>query len=264
MGTMGGSNMLVDPHNRREGQLVVASLVASVAIHAAAFGLVPRIATDPEGPPAPLSVLLRAAPPLPAAPEEQPAVHHPAEGTLPAMPREQRAPPRKQRIAQSHGEAAIQAHRKAALAVVPATRSTFRRAETSDAAPAAVPAHDERSAESRAQTAPTEVSLASARDVSADAVIPPAFHAEYLRNPAPSYPLRARRDGVEGTVMLKVLVTAAGAPGRVELAASSGSDALDRAAEDAVRSWRFVPARRGAAAIDAWVVVPVVFHLESG
>ena len=64
--------------------------------------------------------------------------------------------------------------------------------------------------------------------------------------------------------MLRVLVTAAGAPGKVEVDVSSGSEALDRAAQDAVRSWRFVPARRGDAAVDAWVVVPLVFRLESG
>jgi protein TonB len=93
--------------------------------------------------------------------------------------------------------------------------------------------------------------------------VPPAFSAAYLRNPAPVYPAIARRSGDQGTVKLKVLVSSEGAPLRVELDQSSGSKSLDGAALDAVRGWRFVPARRGAQNIEGWVRVPVVFKLES-
>lgn len=92
---------------------------------------------------------------------------------------------------------------------------------------------------------------------------PPLFNAAYLRNPAPAYPAAARRSGDQGTVMLKVLVNPEGAPVRVELDQSSGSKPLDSAALDAVKGWRFVPARRGAQNIEGWVRVPVVFKLES-
>jgi protein TonB len=92
---------------------------------------------------------------------------------------------------------------------------------------------------------------------------PPLFNAAYLRNPAPVYPAIARRSGDQGTVMLKVLVNPEGAPLRVELDQSSGSKPLDSAALEAVKGWRFVPARRGAQNIEAWVRVPVVFRLES-
>ncbi|MGE0556754.1 MAG: energy transducer TonB [Burkholderiales bacterium] len=91
----------------------------------------------------------------------------------------------------------------------------------------------------------------------------PLFNAAYLRNPAPVYPAAARRNGDEGTVMLKVLVSPEGAPLRVELDQSSGSGSLDDAALAAVKSWRFVPARRGAQNVEGWVRVPVVFRLES-
>ena len=92
---------------------------------------------------------------------------------------------------------------------------------------------------------------------------PPAFNAAYLRNPPPRYPPAARRNGDEGQVMLKVLVSAEGAPVRVELDQSSGSSLLDGAALEAVRGWRFVPARRGVQNVDGWVRVPLVFRLES-
>lgn len=91
----------------------------------------------------------------------------------------------------------------------------------------------------------------------------PEFNAAYLRNPPPRYPPAARRNGDEGKVTLKVLVSPAGVPVRVEVDQSSGSSPLDSAALDAVRAWRFVPARRGVQNVEAWVRVPVVFRLES-
>jgi len=92
---------------------------------------------------------------------------------------------------------------------------------------------------------------------------PPSFSAAYLRNPAPRYPLAARRAGEQGTVTLKVLVGSDGLPRRVTIDKTSGSARLDTAALDAVKQWRFVPARRGATPIDSWVLVPVVFRLEN-
>lgn len=94
------------------------------------------------------------------------------------------------------------------------------------------------------------------------AVSPPEFAAAYLRNPQPPYPLAARRNGESGTVLLKVFVTKEGAAGRVELDRSSSFAALDRAALEAVKLWRFVPAKRGEESLDAWVRVPIVFRLE--
>ena len=61
---------------------------------------------------------------------------------------------------------------------------------------------------------------------------------------------------------LRVLVTREGVPAQVSVEKSSGSRHLDGAALDAVKTWRFVPARRGAEAVEAWMLVPVVFKLE--
>ena len=92
---------------------------------------------------------------------------------------------------------------------------------------------------------------------------PPLFSASYLRNPAPAYPVSARRNGDEGTVLLKVLVNAEGVPLQVDVDQTSGSPPLDKAALVAVRNWRFVPARRGVQNVEGWVRVPVVFRLAS-
>lgn len=94
-------------------------------------------------------------------------------------------------------------------------------------------------------------------------VVPPNFNAAYLNNPPPAYPVTARRMGQQGKVILRVLVNPAGTADKVELRTSSGFDRLDDAALDAVRRWRFVPARQGDQPVTAWVLVPIVFTLES-
>jgi len=63
----------------------------------------------------------------------------------------------------------------------------------------------------------------------------------------------------EGRVVLRVLVRPDGSVGAVEVARSSGTPALDRAAVQAAASWRFQPATRDGAAIAAWAVIPVRF-----
>ncbi|HEU5048246.1 MAG TPA: energy transducer TonB [Rickettsiales bacterium] len=90
----------------------------------------------------------------------------------------------------------------------------------------------------------------------------PVFNAAYLQNPPPEYPLSAKRRGVQGQVMLDVAVTKEGSAHSVNVAHTSGSSLLDEAARDAVRNWRFIPAKRGNEAVDARVMVPVQFKLD--
>jgi protein TonB len=59
------------------------------------------------------------------------------------------------------------------------------------------------------------------------------------------------------------LVDEEGKTKSVEVNASSGSDALDQAAAEAIKRWRFVPARLGDKAIESWVKVPIDFHLSN-
>ena len=125
------------------------------------------------------------------------------------------------------------------------------------AAPAAVPI--------AVQAPPPEPKPAppvEARPAPPAPVIPPNFNAGYLHNPAPVYPPLSRRMGEEGRVLIRVFVEADGAPQKVELRTGSGSERLDQSALDAVRRWKFVPAKQGDKAIAAWVVVPVVFSLK--
>jgi protein TonB len=91
---------------------------------------------------------------------------------------------------------------------------------------------------------------------------PPRFNAAYLDNPAPAYPLAARRRGIEGKVLVRAEVQDSGHCSQVMLKQSSGYDMLDHAALAAVKNWRFVPARQGEKTLVAWVDVPIVFKLQ--
>jgi protein TonB len=86
--------------------------------------------------------------------------------------------------------------------------------------------------------------------------------ADHLHNPKPPYPAVARARNWEGVSRLRVYVLPNGSAGQVQLAGSSGHDVLDNAALAAVRSWRFVPAKRGDQAIASWVQFPIVWKLQ--
>jgi len=63
---------------------------------------------------------------------------------------------------------------------------------------------------------------------------------------AVSYPEKLRSDGIEGQVVLKMLVGADGRVERVLLVGSSGYDEMDRAAESAAYQYYFSPAENSA------------------
>ena len=91
---------------------------------------------------------------------------------------------------------------------------------------------------------------------------PPRFEAAYLHNPRPNYPALSRRLGEEGKVLLRVLVSPDGRAAAVNLEKSSNFERLDEAARQAVAQWRFVPAKRGDEAVEATIIIPLVFRLE--
>ena len=86
--------------------------------------------------------------------------------------------------------------------------------------------------------------------------------AAYGTNPLPPYPIVARRLGMEGVVLLDVLVAPDGHAADVRVARSSGHPALDESALTTVREhWRFVPARRDGVPVESRVTVPIRFRL---
>ena len=90
--------------------------------------------------------------------------------------------------------------------------------------------------------------------------IPPG----YLDCPQPDYPpsLRARR--VQGTVGIRIAVSAEGAPTRVEIITSSGNNKLDTHVRRWIlQPWRFSPARRDGHPTAAMVDTSIHFVLHA-
>lgn len=140
----------------------------------------------------------------------------------------------------------------------PAPEPTLTQSESALSAQQSEPAPPQEAAPPPAPPAPPAPAAAPA----AAPVVAARFDADYLNNPSPTYPPLSRRLREEGKVMLRVLVTVDGKPGQVEIATSSGFERLDNAARQAVQRWRFVPARQGERAVEASVLVPIVFKLE--
>lgn len=80
-------------------------------------------------------------------------------------------------------------------------------------------------------------------------------------SPRPEYPAEAMRRNETGRVLLRVDVGADGIPTDIDFVHRSGSQSLDRAAMDAVREWRFTPARKEGRAVAGQVTVPMDFVL---
>lgn len=131
---------------------------------------------------------------------------------------------------------------KAPVPVIETTTSTAPAPATAIAAPPENKA---------ANAAPADESFSQAR-----------FDANYLRNPAPPYPSLSKRMGEEGKVVLRVSVNPQGTADSVDIKTSSGSLRLDESAQKTVHNWKFVPAKRGDAPVQSWVLVPIIFKLE--
>lgn len=112
--------------------------------------------------------------------------------------------------------------------------------------------------------APVESAKPSAVAAPPPAIIEaPRFDAAYLSNEPPAYPLAARRRGIEGNVLLRAQISKQGTCLHAEIKRGSGSEVLDSAALDAVKKWRFVPARQGRETQVAWVEIPIAFRLDN-
>ena len=84
---------------------------------------------------------------------------------------------------------------------------------------------------------------------------------DLLREVRPDYTDDARRLGIEGEVVLEIIVRADGSVGDVRVVQGLRGG-LDRRAVDAVRQWRFSPARRHGVPVDVVVEVAIEFKLR--
>jgi TonB family protein len=116
----------------------------------------------------------------------------------------------------------------------------------------------------------TATHTATASGVAQDAVSDPSdaplvasrYDVATLQNPKPPYPLAARRQGVEGRVLLRAQVLEDGRCAEARIVRSSGHAVLDESALATVRRWRFLPATRAGMPVASWVEVPIAFRLD--
>ena len=109
------------------------------------------------------------------------------------------------------------------------------------------------------QTTPVQTTPVAEVPAPAAPLTPPRTDAAHLNNPAPQYPSLSRRLGEQGKVLLDVYILPDGSVGEIKLNQSSGFPRLDNAALQAVKTWKYVPAKRGDKPIPFWYVQPVSF-----
>lgn len=83
-----------------------------------------------------------------------------------------------------------------------------------------------------------------------------------VKNIKPKYPRIAKKNGYEGTVLLKVEILKDGNVGKINIATSSGYALLDQAAIESIQKWKFSPAKKHNKCIDQWVQLPINFDLK--
>lgn len=84
---------------------------------------------------------------------------------------------------------------------------------------------------------------------------------QVLSRVEPQYPEMAREAGVDGTVKMQVLVCRNGLIYDIKVVPGKTVPMLEGAARDAVRNWRFKPARASGFPVAAWIKVDMKFEL---
>jgi len=114
----------------------------------------------------------------------------------------------------------------------------------------------------QADAATTETAQVPQGDIAVDTGPLPGVRLEYANAPAPPYPRDALREGLQGVVMLQILVDTDGRPLQVTIQKSSGHRELDEAARRFVlKRWTFRPAMKDGHAVQAIGIVPIDFNL---
>lgn len=94
------------------------------------------------------------------------------------------------------------------------------------------------------------------------AVVLPSSDADYLHNPPPAYPRMSRRMGEQGTVLVRVFISAEGRAEKADIRTSSGYARLDEAALETVQRWRYIPGQRAGQPEAMWFNIPIRFVLD--
>ena len=146
----------------------------------------------------------------------------------------------------------------------PERKATTQASTTAPAAPAAATGTAVGAAVAGTAAAATAVAVAKPSAGASDTTQPKVVHVDELpvaisRVP-PQYPDAARAAGTQGTVQLEALVKTDGTVGDVRVDVSVPG--LDEAAKACLRQWTFKPGMSAGKPVEAWVGVPISFHLR--
>jgi protein TonB len=78
----------------------------------------------------------------------------------------------------------------------------------------------------------------------------------------PTYPYEARQKNLQGVVIVRFLVDAEGRVTRASVVEARPAQVFEQAALDAVRKWRFQPARIDSERVATWMSVPIRFKMD--
>jgi len=84
---------------------------------------------------------------------------------------------------------------------------------------------------------------------------------QVLRSVPPEYPYGAKRNHVEGEVVIRMLVTNEGTPTNMSVHSATPTGVFDKVALSAAKRWKFRPGQYHGQAVDTWVLLPFNFEL---
>ena len=226
------------------------ALAVAIALHGALIAFVvsgkpPKPHTEVEPPPVIVQLLTPVPPPKPEPPPPEPPKPKPPKPE-PVKPQPRPEPPRSEQPKPEPTKPEIRPEPRPEPAKIeppPAPAAAPQPAPVAPPAPPAPPPPPPTPSVAKA-SARTEVSISASYAVA---------------NRKPEYPKMSLRFGEQGTVVLMVMVKSDGSAGDVEVKSTSGFTRLDRAAADAVKTWRFNPATVDGKAVDKSYEVPITF-----
>ncbi len=105
-------------------------------------------------------------------------------------------------------------------------------------------------------------------EVTNDNADPPDFIAvekepQFINQVKPVYPEIARKAGIEGRVVLRVLIDKDGKPQKAQILKNPGTDIFDEAAIASVMQSSYSPAIQNGKPVKCWLTVPIKFTLSA-
>lgn len=88
------------------------------------------------------------------------------------------------------------------------------------------------------------------------------YDSRFVRDQQPPYPAAMQREGIEGSVTVRVRIATDGRVLAVEPLRASDPAFLVATRDWALRKWRFMPATRDGVAIESWRVMSVRFTID--